>query len=263
MTLHSHEGLTVDLVSKVLKQTALNPWFAIPVSACTALSVPIISDFAYVRLLLYFCAILGTTLRINEWLNKWAMNNWTRSEPTDWNWAKEVVVITGGSGGIGASIAQQILARNSRTTVVVVDFAPMTWTPNSGTHVAYYQCDLSNASSIKTLATQIRSEVGHPTVLVNNAGLCRGATVMEGSYTDVELTIKTNLIAPFLLVKEFLPHMVEIDHGHIVNISSASSLFPPARIADYAATKAGITAFHEVFLTTPGTDAPWNCNSNA
>jgi len=254
MTLRSREGLTVDLVSRVLKQTALNPWLAIPLSACTAFSVPITSDFARVRLLLYFCTILGTTLRVNEWLNKWSMNNWTRSDSPDWNWAKEVVVITGGSGGIGASIAQQILARNSRTTVVIVDYAPMTWTPKPGTYVAYYQCDLSNGSSIKTLATQIRSEVGHPTVLVNNAGLCRGATVMEGSYADVELTIKTNLIAPFLLVKEFLPHMVKIDHGHIVNIGSASSLFPPARIADYAATKAGITAFHEVFL--PGTDAP-------
>ncbi|KAL1861655.1 hypothetical protein Daus18300_008771 [Diaporthe australafricana] len=245
MTLRSREGLTVDLVSRVARRTVLNPWLAIPVSAWTAYGVPTISKSAHVRLLPYLCALVGTVLCVNEWLNKWALNNWTRSGHPDWDWAKEIVVVTGGSGGIGASIARQILARNSRTTVVIVDYAPMTWTPKTGTHVAYYQCDLSNAGAIRALAGRIRSEVGHPTVLVNNAGLSRGATVMDGSYADVELTIKTNLIAPFLLVKEFLPHMVSIDHGHIVNVGSASSLFPPARVADYAATKAGITAFHE------------------
>lgn len=251
MTLHSREGLTVDLVFKVLRQTVLNPWLAIPVSAWTACGVLTTSEFTHVGLLPYFCAIFGTALCVNEWLNKWSSNNWTRSGYPGWDWVKEIVVITGGSSGIGASIAQQILARNSNTTVVIVDYAPMAWTPKPGTHVSYYQCDLSNASAIRDLATQIRSEVGHPTVLINNAGLCRGATVMDGSYGDVELTIKTNLIAPFLLVKEFLPHMVQIDHGHIVNIGSASSLFPPAKIADYAATKAGITAFHEVCRMIP------------
>lgn len=55
---------------------------------------------------------------------------------------------------------------------------------------------------------------------------------MDGSYGDVELTLKTELIAPFLLVKDVLPPMVNIDHSHIANVSSASSLIPPAKIAD-------------------------------
>lgn len=262
MTLHSREGLTIDLVSRALRQTALNPWLAVPVSAWAAFGVPATSEFAQVRLLPYLCAILGTTLRVNDWLNKWSTNNWTSTGSPGWDWSKEVVVITGGSSGIGASIAQQLLARNSRTTVIIVDYVPMTWTPKTGTHVSYYQCDLSDAGAIRTLATRIRSEVGHPTVLVNNAGLSRGATVMDGSYGDVELTIRTNLIAPFLLVKEFLPHMVRIDHGHIVNVGSASSLTPPAKIADYAATKAGITAFHEVCRKYSGSDVSWKCRSN-
>lgn len=256
MSLHSREGLTIDLVSKFLRKTVLNPWLAIPVSVCTAFGVPTTSEFAYVRLLPYICAVLGATLSVNEWLNKWSMNkwsmkkwsmnNWNGAGCSGWDWAKEIVVITGGSGGIGASIAQQLLARNSRTTVVIVDYAPMSWTTKPESPVSYYQCDLSNADAIKALATRIRSEVGHPTVLVNNAGLSRGATVMDGSYADVELTIKTNLIAPFLLVKEFLPQMVKMNHGHIINVGSASSLVPPAKIADYAATKAGIMALHEV-----------------
>jgi hypothetical protein len=190
------------------------------------------------------CALAGVILSVNDWLNKWSANNWTANEPPDWDWSKEIVLITGASGGIGASMAQQLLARNPKTNIIV-DYIPMTWKPPAGTSVSYYQCDLSDSSAVRSLCSRMRSEVGHPTVLVNNAGLCRGFTVMEGTYHDVELTVRTNLIAPFLLIKEVLPHMVKTHHGHIMNVSSMSSMIPPPRVADYAATKAGINAMHE------------------
>ncbi|KAG7289922.1 hypothetical protein NEMBOFW57_006299 [Staphylotrichum longicolle] len=193
----------------------------------------------------FLCALASILLSVNDWLNKWSANNWAETKPTDWNWDEEIVLVTGASGGIGASIVQQLIARNPKTRIIVVDYSPLTWKPPIGTRISYYQCDLSDSSAIKALCSGIRSEVGHPTVLVNNAGLCRGFTVMEGTYHDVELTVQTNLIAPFLLVKEVLPNMVKTNHGHILNVSSMSSIIPPARVADYAATKAGISALHE------------------
>lgn len=86
---------------------------------------------------------------------------------------------------------------------------------------------------------------------VNNAGLSRGRSVAEGSYHDNEITLKTNLIAPFLLTKEFLPHMIQHNHGHIFNISSMSAYMVPANLADYGASKAGIIVLHEVRLLIP------------
>lgn len=83
-------------------------------------------------------------------------------------------------------------------------------------------------------------------MVVNNAGLSRGRTVVEGSYSDNIITLKTNLLAPFLLTKEFLPNMIKHNHGHIFNVASMSAYIPPAGIADYAASKAGMIAFHEV-----------------
>lgn len=133
--------------------------------------------------------------------------------------------------------------------------------------VTYYHCDLSDEAEIRAVCARVREEIGHPTVLgemhirfdkrqlpgsrlignaVNNAGLCRGRTVAEGSYHDTTLTIKTNLLAPFLLTKEFLPHMIQLNHGHVVSVASMSAYCPPAGIADYAASKAGLVAFHEV-----------------
>lgn len=244
MARYSHEGLTIDVVARALRKTALNPWLAIPVAAFLGLMGA--TDLPHVQVAAYACALTGTALAANDWLNKWSANNWKGNDHPAWDWDKEIVVVTGGSSGIGASIAQGLLARNPKTPLVIVDFTPLTWKPKPGANVSYYKCDLSDSSAIKALVTQIRSEVGHPTVLVNNAGLCRGATVMDGTYGDVELTMRTNLIAPFLLAKEFVPHMVRINHGHIVNVGSVSSLFPPARVTDYSATKAGITALHEV-----------------
>lgn len=84
---------------------------------------------------------------------------------------------------------------------------------------------------------------------MNNAGLSRGETIAEGSYHDNKITLETNLVAPFLLTKEFLPYMIQCNHGHIVNISSMSAYLPPAGLADYGASKAGLVAMHEVRTT--------------
>jgi short-subunit dehydrogenase len=114
-----------------------------------------------------------------------------------------------------------------------------------GANLHYYQADLSKSDMIRDVCARVRAEVGHPTVLFNNAGLVRGFDILGGEYADIEVTHKTNLTAPFLLVKEFLPDMVRNNHGHIVNVCSSSAIVPPPGIVDYAATKAGIQALYE------------------
>lgn len=70
-----------------------------------------------------------------------------------------------------------------------------------------------------------------------------------GTYSDNSITLKTNLLAPFFLTKEFLPAMIRQNHGHIFNVSSMSAYIPPPGLADYAASKAGLIAFHEVSIS--------------
>ncbi|KAF9875446.1 hypothetical protein CkaCkLH20_07266 [Colletotrichum karsti] len=247
----SREGFTVDVIARWMKKSVLNPFLSIPFAAYLALAssksfgsagLPGLRADSIQRLV-YLTALAGFVLSTTEYLNKWSANNWTTDNT--WDWDKEIIVVTGGSGGIGASIIKHILARNPNATIVVVDLAPLSWEPPRGSRVHYFKCDLTDTAALKTLCTLIRTQVGDPTVLINNAGIARGVTIMEGSYADVELTIKTNLIAPFLLTKEFLPYMVRRNHGHIVSIGSMSSVVPPVRIADYSATKAGLTAMHE------------------
>ncbi|KAF6792064.1 short chain dehydrogenase [Colletotrichum musicola] len=248
----SREGFTLEVIHRWVRKSVLNPYLSVPLAAILAVasarSHGAVAGFSgpevdSLRQLAYLTALAGVVLSTTDYLNKWTANNWTTDET--WDFDREVVVVTGGSSGIGASIIKHILARTPRATIVVVDMSPLSWAPPPGSNVHYFKCDLTDSAALKTLCTLIRTQVGDPTVLINNAGIARGATIMEGSYADIDLTIKTNLVAPFLLTKEFLPYMVRRNHGHIVSIGSVSSVVPPVRLADYSATKAGITAMHE------------------
>lgn len=258
---YPREGLTVDYVARWLRCTVLHPAIAVPAALAMntdklvrfvppALSAKIASllpasvpGSPALQTTATVLACLAVLLSSTDVVNRGFNNNWT--SPSDWKWSSEVVLITGGSSGIGASLAQQLLARNRRTTVVIVDYVPLTWTPPSGTTVHFFQCDLSDAAAIRKLCNRVRQDVGNPTVLVNNAGLSRGIGVLDGSYADNEITIRTNLLAPFLLAKEFVPAMARRNHGHIVTVSSMSAIMPPGPLGDYAATKAGLVAMHE------------------
>lgn len=246
------EGLYIDPIARLIRRTALNPALTLPVLVFLRLSPrfwPHVqwTDSLRVTGLLYILqrlAIVGSLLSLNDYLTRQFNNNWTTDSTYDWD--KEIVVITGGSSGIGASLVRQLLDRNPRSRLVIIDYSPLSYDVPENARLTYYQCDLSIASAIRDVCEQIRSEIGHPTVLVNNAGLARGATVADGSYADVEVTFRTNAIAPFLLIKEFLPEMIRRNHGHVITISSFSSVLPPPNVADYAATKSAVVALHEV-----------------
>ncbi|KAH6847609.1 hypothetical protein B0I37DRAFT_375460 [Chaetomium sp. MPI-CAGE-AT-0009] len=269
-TSREYGGFHIDTVARIIRNTLLNEWLALPVAAVASwLRHP--SSVGYLRRALWYARRYdirltylrltwlrrvalylggaGLLLSANSFLNKWASNNWTASRPGEWaHWEREIVVVTGGSSGIGAQVVQGLLARNPRTRIVIIDVAPLSWTPPAGAlgaNLHHYQADLSKPDAIRAVCARVRAEVGHPTVLINNAGLVRGFGVIEGSYADVEVTFKTNLTAPFLLIKEFLPDMVRNNHGHIVNVCSASALMPVPDIVDYSASKAGIQALHE------------------
>lgn len=68
---------------------------------------------------LTICVMIGAVLDLNGYLTRQYHNNWR--EDKSWDWNQEIALITGGSGGIGASVAQTLLERNPQTRVVVID----------------------------------------------------------------------------------------------------------------------------------------------
>jgi len=111
--------------------------------------------------------------------------------------------------------------------------------------VRFFQCDLTSPSSISDAASSIRSTLGNPTILINNAGVARGKTILDTTEKDLNLTFKVNTFAHYYLAQQFLPSMVERNHGMIVTVASLAGYITAPSMVDYAASKSAAVAFHE------------------
>jgi all-trans-retinol dehydrogenase (NAD+) len=109
----------------------------------------------------------------------------------------------------------------------------------------FYQTDITSSASIAKVAQEIRSEHGDPTVLVNNAGVMKIKNILDESEEQIRQVFDVNIIANFLLIKEFMPAMIKRNHGHIVTIASLASFITGVQNVDYACSKAGALAMHE------------------
>jgi short-subunit dehydrogenase len=181
-------------------------------------------------------ALLRST---NNFLTRWTMNNWRRNEP--WRSERELILITGGSSGIGKQVVEDLAKTGVRIVVLDINEPTSTLPAN----VAFYRADITSSASIADVAATIRSKHGEPTVLVNNAGVGHEGTILEEPEAKIRQTFEVNTIAHFLMVKEFLPAMVRANHGHVVTIASMASFVALGEMADYCCTKASALAFHE------------------
>ncbi|KAF2117938.1 hypothetical protein BDV96DRAFT_644275 [Lophiotrema nucula] len=181
--------------------------------------------------------ILG---QLNRWYSRRTVNNATSD--TTWDWDKEIVLLTGGSSGIGAAIADE-LAKRAVKVIIVDVHAPAKSRLRANQH--FYQLDVTSSLNIAEVAAQIRKEHGDPTVLINNAGIGNAKPLLEVTEDRLRAVFEVNIIAHFLLLQEFLPAMVTTNHGHIVALASMASFSTQASNVDYAATKAGVLVLHE------------------
>lgn len=258
------EGFKGDTVFKIIRNTALNPKVVLPLLLLTKYTKKgqdwaILHPLAYSRLkkLLVF----GLVRWVNNWFSRKVLNNWVDDK---YDWSKEIVVVTGGAGGIGGQIVQLLAERGIK--VVVLDIQPLTYTagkqqeqlpPHPYHHkppqltdpqapnVHYFKCDLTSPQTISTVAREIRLAVGDPTVLINNAGVVQGRTILDASERDIRFTFDVNTFAHYWTVQEFLPAMVRADHGMVVTVASVAAWVAVPNMVDYAASKAAAHSFHE------------------
>ncbi|KAG6018694.1 hypothetical protein E4U41_003666, partial [Claviceps citrina] len=89
--------------------------------------------------------------------------------------------------------------------------------------------------------------LGPPTILINNAAVVVGKSLLNLSLEEIDTSLGTNLLGPIYCLKAFLPAMLRGGRargGTIVNISSVIGHLGAAQLTDYAAAKAGLTALH-------------------
>ncbi|KAI1083239.1 hypothetical protein F5B20DRAFT_452280 [Whalleya microplaca] len=181
---------------------------------------------------------IGVLRKFNNSLSQAVANNFSKDS---YDWRKEVVLVTGGSGGLGDLLVRKLAKQCIK--VISLDIVPPK-TPLPA-NAYFYQSEVTSSASLREVAQKIRSDHGDPTVLVNNAGIMHKNTILDTGEDEIRRIFDVNIIAHFLVVKEFLPAMVQRNHGHIVSIASMASFVAGVRNVDYACTKAGALAFHE------------------
>ena len=156
------------------------------------------------------------------------------------------VLVTGGSRGIGAAIAEHLAGQGAQV-LATARTAPAT-TPEG---VEFIEGDVSTVDGVEAIAAAALDRLGGVDVLVNNAGA--SGTFPGGSRTITpdawQSVLDVNLLAAVRLNAALLPQMLERGSGVIVHISSSAAYLTPAPVLHYAAAKAGLTAYSKGLAT--------------
>ncbi|KGM54347.1 short-chain dehydrogenase [Lysobacter daejeonensis GH1-9] len=161
----------------------------------------------------------------------------------------KVVVITGGSSGIGLTTAQKVAAAGATTVIVARGeeelFKARDEMKAAGGKVFAYTADLSDMADCDRLVKTVLEEHGRVDILINNAGrsIRRSIELSYDRFHDFERTMQLNYFGSLRLIMGFLPGMTERRRGHIINISSIGVLANSPRFSAYVASKAALDAW--------------------
>jgi all-trans-retinol dehydrogenase (NAD+) len=137
------------------------------------------------------------------------------------------VLITGAAGGIGRLLARGAAARGARVTLLDLDEDALRATRagiNPECDSAAFTVDLRERAALQAALARILETRGPVDILINNAGVVTGRTLLECSDAAIERTFQVNTLALFWTVRALLPAMIARGRGHVVTIASAAGL---------------------------------------
>ena len=161
----------------------------------------------------------------------------------------KVVVVTGGSSGIGKATAIKLAGAGAKVILVARGEEKLVETKNeieaAGGKCWMYTADVSDLASCDGLVARVLKEHGTCHYLVNNAGrsIRRGVINSFDRFHDFERTMQLNYFGALRLIMGFLPKMIEQRQGHVINISSIGVLSNAPRFSAYVASKSALDSF--------------------
>lgn len=150
----------------------------------------------------------------------------------------KVVIVTGGSRGIGKSIAESF--KQDGAEVIITYKNSVNGEHFDSLGIKHFQCDVADIKAVQGLTDEIVKQFGKIDILVNNAGVTKDGLLMRMSEEDWDIVIDTNLKGVFNFIKSVTRPMMGKRYGKIVNITSISGIMGNPGQANYSASKAGV-----------------------
>jgi 3-oxoacyl-[acyl-carrier protein] reductase len=163
--------------------------------------------------------------------------------------SERVMVITGGSKGIGRAIAFRFADEKPKLVLLHYDADDSAATESlerlaeRGVQAEAHRVDVSNRGEVDRLFKEVLARFGRVNVLVNNAGITKDGLLMRMSEDEWDLVLRVNLKGVFNCSQAVIRSMIKERSGRIVNISSVAGQMGNAGQTNYAASKAGIMGF--------------------
>ena len=155
-------------------------------------------------------------------------------------------LVTGASRGIGLAVARTLARAGARLALLARD-ARQLESAARGLDAHVFSCDVGDDAALESAIVAIAEQTGGaPDIIVNNAGLFELARVEDTTPGAFDAALNVNLVAPFRLIRAFLPAMRERRYGDIVSIGSIADHSAFAENGAYAASKHGLRALHDV-----------------
>lgn len=160
---------------------------------------------------------------------------------TTFDFTGQVAIVTGGAGALGSAVAHRFADAGAHVAAIdIADTDDERTLLEHGDRIEYYQADLTDESSVRTVIDDIVTGLGRIDALANIAGTWRGGTPLhETDASTFDLLFDVNLRTMFLTTKHSMANLIESE-GAIVSVSARSSLEGGKNDGLYRASKAGV-----------------------
>ncbi len=159
----------------------------------------------------------------------------------------KVAVITGAGSGIGRALAIELARRGALLALSDIDVVGVADTAGRceklGARAVPFELDVADRAAVIAHAADVRSEFGLANLVVNNAGVSLGSTILDMEWDDFDWIMNIDFWGVAHGTKAFLPDLIASGDGHVVNVSSVFGLMSIPSQSAYNAAKFAVRGF--------------------
>lgn len=156
----------------------------------------------------------------------------------------KIALVTGGTHGIGMAIGITLGKAGAKVCVNDINAEKLESCKaeyaKAGVDVYTVLFDVTDEQAVDKGVSQIESEVGDVSILVNNAGIIKRIPILDMPVADFKEVIDIDLVAPLIMAKRIAPKMIAKKEGKIINLCSMMSVYGRNSVSAYASAKGGL-----------------------